>query len=91
LSEFLEIETLLDQLNDIFQGTLLVALMRLFRKTLTKHLTPNPALPYLAPAESSSGLKRGSHFASSMIERVIEEKRVVTPASLIYYERQCKK
>ncbi|WP_133013260.1 fumarylacetoacetate hydrolase family protein [Marinomonas flavescens] len=70
LSEFLESDNPLDQLNNI-SGTLLCSLDVLLENT---HKTSNPNLPYLlAPADLQVIKAAGVTFASSMIERVIEE------------------
>jgi fumarylacetoacetate (FAA) hydrolase family protein len=77
LSEFLETDNPLDQLNDI-SGTLLCSLDALLENT---HETSNPNLPYLlAPADLQVIKAAGVTFASSMIERVIEEQAGGNPA-----------
>jgi fumarylacetoacetate (FAA) hydrolase family protein len=77
LSEFLEIDNPLDQLNDI-SGTLLCSLDALLENT---HETPDPNQPYLlAPADLQVIKAAGVTFASSMIERVIEEQAGGNPA-----------
>ena len=77
LSEFLETDNPLDQLNDI-SGTLLCSLDALLENT---HETSNPNQPYLlAPADLQVIKAAGVTFASSMIERVIEEQAGGNPA-----------
>jgi fumarylacetoacetate (FAA) hydrolase family protein len=77
LSEFLEIDNPLDQLNDI-SGTLLCSLDALLENT---HEKPDPNQPYLlAPADLQVIKAAGVTFASSMIERVIEEQAGGNPA-----------
>jgi fumarylacetoacetate (FAA) hydrolase family protein len=70
ISEFLELDNPLDQLNK-FSGVLLCSLDVLLENT---HEASNPNQPYLlAPADLQVIKAAGVTFASSMIERVIEE------------------
>lgn len=77
MSEFLELDTPLDQLNKI-SGVLLCSLDALLENT---HDASNPNQPYLlAPADLQVIKAAGVTFASSMIERVIEEQAAGNPA-----------